>query len=79
MDQGPPGSREVCVVNKPKEIQVLLKVRHGGIWQGPTPVVGQESAASSPKAGLVVAGVGFNASVNHNENYLKTFPLNCPS
>ena len=57
----------------------MLKVCRVSTWHCSTPVLSQEVTASGAKTGLVVAGVRFCASVNHNGNYLKMFPVDCPA
>ena len=69
----------MCAINEPKEIQVMLKVCCVSARDGAAPVISQESTTSGPETGLVVAGVRFRASVNHNGNYLKTFPVDSPA
>ena len=57
----------------------MLKVCCVSAWDGAAPVISQESATSDPEAGLVVAGIWFRASVDHNGNYVKTFPVDSPA
>ena len=68
----------MVTVNKPKEVQVLFQIRYVGTTKCSAPIIGQKPIPANAEAGLVVASVGFIASVNHDRNYLKMFPSNCP-